>query len=223
MAHAFQSPRVAYWCCWHAFFFVLAIAAYSAAQNFESTLESSARETVRQQRSKALDPSSKAVNILNPFMGSRTSQKQSLMSRFFDLNEQYRSMYFKKEQEILRIQLVRVLKQLVNLYPFDTRYSQHLFYAHPNSKLHDREYAWLINRTYRLLKWNTKQYRHVARYCVAEYAQLEPLSAHACAKVVSDVASNNDAQQLSRILKQDHIELEQRYQETGLNFEFKRQ
>jgi len=49
------------------------------------------------------------------------------------------------------------------------------------------------------------------------------LSANACANVISDVATNNDVKQLSRILKQDHDQLAKLYQATGLNFEFKRQ
>ncbi len=210
--------------------FALAVAAFYAAQRYEYDLEANmvkagslAQSTPSVSDREQGENLSGLSGVLNPFVDSKVTQKRVLLSRFFDLDEQYQSMYFDKEREILRSQLVLVLQKLISLAPFDSRYAKRLFQTYSSSEDDDSDFAWLISRTYSLLKWNPNQYRYIARQCVEQYQRLQTLSANACANVISDVATNNDVKQLSRILKQDHDQLAKLYQATGLNFEFKRQ
>ena len=209
--------------------FALAGAAYSAAQNFEFGLESSVIKglPLAQATSSASNAQPSNAQLgptdfsLNPFVDSDVAHKRVLLSRFLDLDEQYWSMHFDKEREMLRVQLVPVLQKLVNLAPLDSRYAQHLFFAYSSKEDNDDDFAWLVNRTYGLLKWSPNQYQYMARHCMDQYEQLKTLSANACANVISDVAANNNTKQLLRIFKKDHDQLAQMYSKIGLNLEFK--
>ena len=128
-------------------------------------------------------------------------------------------MYFDKEKRILRDQMLVILKQLVNVSPFETRYWLHLFYISTSLGKSSDESAWLIERSYNLMKWNTKQTALVARFCVREYLTLSSVLASSCAKIISDVVSTNNVKQLSRMLRGDYKKLSAVSKKIGLDVE----
>jgi len=199
--------------------FVLAALAQQASSTFQQNLESS----IAKQLNSRAQEFEKDINFrkirtfFNPFIDPNVNKKQELLPKLYDLDEQYRSMYFDKEKRILRDQMLVILKQLVNVSPFEPRYWLHLFYSSTSLDKHSDESAWLIERSYNLMKWNTKQIALVARFCVREYLTLSSDLASSCAKIISDVVSTNNVKQLSGILRGDYKKLSAVSKKIGLD------
>lgn len=203
------------------FSFVLATLAQQASSTFQQNLESS---IAKQLNSRAQEFEKdinfrKSRTFFNPFVDPNINLNQELLPKLFDLDEQYRSMYFDKEKRILRDQMLVILKQLVNVSPFETRYWLHLFYISTSLGKSSDESAWVIERSYNLMKWNTKQTALVARFCVREYLTLSSDLASSCAKIISDVVSTNNVKQLSRMLRGDYKKLSAVSKKIGLDVE----
>ena len=193
--------------------FTLSVLAYRAVLGFENNLESSLQLFSTQQKV------NQSTTTVNPFISQTIDDKRILIPNMLDLEEQYYSMYFPREKAILGDQLTRVLQQLINLVPLDHRYWLRLAAitsASENVKVIDDELAWVLNRSYTLVRWNNQLHVRLASICFHEFDRLANKSANICTRIVAKVMTIKQSHKLHR-LKRDKDRLQSILQRFEVN------
>ena len=98
-----------------------------------------------------------------------------------------------------RLELSRDLNEMlhlrINFSPFNGNLWSQLSYLQRDAGISISERAWTIERASRLLRWNFNQRSKISHYCIAEYAQFEPVSPELCTSLISNLPKHwNDVE-----------------------------
>ena len=123
----------------------------------------------------------------NLYLSSRVAKSADLASIIEIQSTDLEFMVWDHERRKLSRRLIELLRQRINIDPFDGGLWMQLMHLQADAGLSTTDRAWAIQRASKLLRWNVNERSELSYYCISEYVDFTSVAADLCSSIISNL------------------------------------
>lgn len=140
--------------------------------------------------SQCIDSELIGCSSANLYVSSLVLEDEKLNIEIENRSKAFEFMVWEQERRNLSRELSDLVRQRINLDPFNgTLWVQLAFLQKESGASHD-ERAWTIERAAKLTNWNLDERSKISRYCIDEYTEFQHVGSRLCSSMIAQLPSH---------------------------------